>query len=251
MFGCAAVVTVPAVVALPAVATFKFATWVVEVTVNGAVPVATFDTSVLAVTAPLTPSDVNVPTLVILGCAAVVTVPAVVADVAEPAAATFKLATCVVEVTVNGAVPVATFDTKVEAVTVPLTPSDVSVPTLVILGCAAVVTVPAVVAEVADPAVATFKFATCVVDVTVNGAVPVATFDISVLAVTEPLTPNDVSVPTEVMFGCAAVVTVPAVVADVAVPAVATFKFATCVVDVTMNGAVPVAMFDLNTVALA
>ena len=51
-----------------------------------------------------------------------------------------------------------------------------------------------------------------------NGAVPVATFDVNVLAVTVPLTPNDVNVPTEVMFGWAAVVTVPAVVAEVAAP---------------------------------
>ena len=49
MFGCAFVVTVPA---LPAVATFKFATCVVLVTVNGAVPVATLDVKVLATTAP-------------------------------------------------------------------------------------------------------------------------------------------------------------------------------------------------------
>ena len=37
-----------------------------------------------AVTVPLTPSEVNVPTLVMFGCAAVVTVPAVVALVAAP-----------------------------------------------------------------------------------------------------------------------------------------------------------------------
>ena len=42
-----------------------------------------------------------------------------------------------------------------------------------------------------------------------------------------PVTDRDDSVPTEVMFGWALVVTVPAVVALVAVPAVATFKFAT------------------------
>ena len=76
-----------------AYATFKLATRVVEVTVNGAVPVATFEVSVLATTAPavlrlpalalpVTASEVNVPTLVMLGCAAVVTVPAVVALVA-------------------------------------------------------------------------------------------------------------------------------------------------------------------------
>ena len=39
-------------------------------------------------------------------------------------------------------------------------------------------------------------------------------------AVRVPLTPNPVSVPTEVMFGCAAVVTVPAVVAVVALETV-------------------------------
>jgi len=69
-----------------------------------------------------------------------------------------------------------------------------------------------------------------VVEVTVNGAVPVAMFDISRVPVMVPLTPNDVSVPTEVMFGCAAVVTVPAVVAlpaVVAEPAVATLRLAT------------------------
>ena len=55
---------------------------------------------------------------------------------------------------------------------------------------------------------------------------------------------------TEVILGCAAVVTVPAVVAEPAVsavPAVATFKFATRVVDVTTSGAVPVAIL-LNKV---
>ena len=62
-------------------------------------------------------------------------------------------------VTVNGAVPVATLLTKKLAVmlpavaklpdvVVPVTPNEVSVPTLVIFGCAAVVTVPAVVALV-------------------------------------------------------------------------------------------------------
>ena len=60
-------------------------------TVNGAVPVATFEVSVLAVTVPLTPSDVNVPTEVILGWAAVVTVPAVVALVAAPLSAPTKV----------------------------------------------------------------------------------------------------------------------------------------------------------------
>ena len=60
---------------------------------------------------------------------------------------------------------------------------------------------PAVVALVALPAVAAFRLATCVVEVTVNGAVPVAMLLVKVLAVTVPLTPKLVRVPTEVIFG--------------------------------------------------
>ena len=67
-----------------------------------------------------------------------------------------------------------------------------------------------------------------------------------------PLTFNAVNVPTEVMLGCAAFATVNAtfefveLVANVAVFAVSTLKFATFVVDVTVNGAVPFATFDIN-----
>ena len=67
----------------------------------------------LGVILPATTRPVNIPTLVILPCAAVVTVPAVVA---LPAVATDKLATCVVLVTVNGAVPVAILETNTGAV---------------------------------------------------------------------------------------------------------------------------------------
>lgn len=49
-----------------------------------------------------------------------------------------------------------------------------------------VATLVAVVAVVALPAVAAFKLATCVVDATVNGAVPVATVDTKVFAVIDP-----------------------------------------------------------------
>ena len=72
------------------------------------------------------------------------------------------------------------------------------------------------------------------------------------LALTLPVTVNTVNVPTDVIFGCALADTVIAtfefveLVANVAVPAVATFKLATCVVLVTMKGAVPVATFDMN-----
>jgi len=158
---------------------------------------------------------VRLPTLVMLGCAAVVTVPAV------PAVATFRLATCVVDVTTNGAVP----DAKVE-VSCPLVVKEVNVPTEVMFGCAAVVTVP-------DRA--TLRLFTLVVEVITKGAVPVARVEVSC-----PLVVSEVSVPRLVMFGCAAVVTVPAV------PAVATFRLATCVVELTTSGAVPVVIVLLS-----
>jgi hypothetical protein len=49
---------------------------------NGAVPVAMFEIKRLLVILPETANEVNVPTLVILGCALVVTVPALTAVVA-------------------------------------------------------------------------------------------------------------------------------------------------------------------------
>ena len=134
----------------------------------------------------------------------------------------------------------------------PVTVKLLNVPTLVILGCAAVVTVPAVVAvvavvalvaEVAVPAVvANVAFAT--VPVTLLACrllkfaplpmkkLAVAAFPKSALvAVTLPLTVKLLRVPTEVILGCAFVVTVAAVaavVAEVAVPAlVANVAFAT------------------------
>ena len=65
--------------------------------------------------------------------------------------------------------PFASGPIKLPLVVLPVTVKLLNVPTLVIFGCALVVTVPAV------PAVATFKLATCVVLVTTSGAVPVAT----------------------------------------------------------------------------
>ena len=64
-----------------------------------------------------------------------------------------------------------------------------------------VVTVPAVVALVALPAVAAFRLATCVVLVTTRGAVPVAILLVNVFAVIVALTLNPVNVPTDVMLG--------------------------------------------------
>jgi len=60
-----------------------------------------------------------------------------------------------------------------DGVIFPVITKLVRFPTLVILGCAAVVTVPAVVA------VAAARLATTVVDVTTRGAVPVVTLEIS------------------------------------------------------------------------
>ena len=125
------------------------------------------------------------------------------------------------------------------AVILPVTARLDNVPTLVMLGCAAVVTVPAVVAVVAlDTVPVTFAPAISLSPEPLPVNTPV--FAVNATAVTVPFTPSEVNVPTEVMFGCAFVVTVPAV------PAVAAFKFATCVVEETTNGAVPVAMFDIN-----
>ena len=181
---------------------------------------------------PDTETEVNVPTDVILGCAAVVTVPAVVADPAEPALVAYvALATVPVTlppgILVNpAALPVNTpvLAVILAAVRLPFTPKLVNVPTDVILGCAAVVTVPAVVA---DPALVAYV-ALATVPVTLPPAnalkplpLPVNTPVLAVMLtpVIVPFTPSDVNVPTDVMLGCAAVVTVPAVVADPALAA--------------------------------
>ena len=138
-----------------------------------------------AVAVPVTVNDVSVPTLVTLGCAAVVNVPPTKVEVMFP------------------------------ALTLPLTIRDVNVPTLVIFGCAAVVTVPAVVAE--PVVVANVAFATVPVTLAPGIlfsplALPVNTpvLAVNATAVIVLFTPNEVRVPRLVMLGCAAVVNVPA-----------------------------------------
>jgi hypothetical protein len=103
---------------------------------------------------PDTLSALNVPTDVILGCAAVVTVPAVVALVADPAEVA-KVALATVPVTLAPVILLSPepLPLMFAPVILPLELNDVNVPTLVILGCAAVVTVPAVVALVAEDTV--------------------------------------------------------------------------------------------------
>jgi hypothetical protein len=86
---------------------------------------------------------------------------------------------------------------KFPALALPLTVSELSVPTDVILGCAAVVTVPAVVAL--DTVPVTFAPAIALNPLPLPVNTPV--FAVNADAVTVPLTPNDVSVPTEVIFG--------------------------------------------------
>ena len=122
-------------------------------------------------------------------------------------------------------------------VTAPLTANAVNVPTEVMFGCAAVVTVPAVVAAPETVIVyVPLNLAAGIVPELIFApfnalrpapdplnwlpvTVPVALTRPAVLKLppcTLPLTDNDVSVPTDVMLPCAAVVTVPAVVALVA-----------------------------------
>ena len=123
---------------------------ILDVSVNvAAVTVPLEHVKLPAVILPVTVSDDNVPTDVIFGCAAVVTVAAV--PLTDP---------LIVELTVN----------------------PVNVPTLVILGCAAVVTVPAVVALVAAP---------------LNAPVNVVADTLPALIL--PVTLNDPNVPT---LGC-------------------------------------------------
>jgi hypothetical protein len=119
------------------------------------------------------------------------------------------------------------------------------------------------------------RFATGVVDATVNGAVPVATFDtitgavklpvvvrlvpvaapiIGVTNVGEVFITNTLPVPvwdaTEVAFPTEVIgpVKFALVVTDAAVPPI--LKFATGVVEATVNGAVPVATVDTRTGAV-
>lgn len=120
-------VAVVAMVAVVAVAAFppmlRLATGVVEVTVNGAVPVATVE-----VTTPL-----NAPVVAFTDPPD--TLVAVVAA---------RLATGVVEVTVNGAVPVATFEVT--------TPLNAPVVAVIAAGVAPPITVPSIVPLVTHPA---------------------------------------------------------------------------------------------------
>ena len=203
MLGCALVYTVPATRALPTC----------PVTLPPVIELKpeplplTFPASTL----PVTLTELSVPTLVMLGCAAVLSVPATVVNVplvplrlppvilpvalTVPAVATLPPVMVPVALTVPAVstlppvmVPVALTVpavAKLPPVTVPVTLKLDNVPTDVMLGCAAVLSVPATV---------------------VNAPSVALTLPLSTLPVTLTL----VSVPTDVMLGCAAVYTVPA-----------------------------------------
>jgi len=168
---------------------------------------------------PFTPRLVNVPTDVMLGCAFAVTVVAVSAEAADTQ---INPPDPFVDNTCPETPPVILtllFDPKLTFAPVkdafPDTVRLVSVPVLVIFGWAAVVTVPAIVAagtvpDTLAPATALAVVAKGTVPVTLAPAIalkplplPVNTpvFAVIFAAVMSPLTPNDVSVPTLVMFG--------------------------------------------------
>ena len=126
-------------------------------------------------------------------------------------------------------------------VILPDTVKLVNVPTAVMFGCVAPVISNANAALPADVAYVAFAttpeiLAAATLDNPPPSPVNNPVFAVNDCAVTIPLTPNTVIVPTEVIFGCADVVTVPDVVADVALVANATVpetlapatEFATC-----------------------
>jgi len=139
----------------------------------------------------------------------------VVTDAAVPPI--LRFATGVVEATVNGAVPVATVETRTGAVKLPVVVRLV---------------------PVAAPIFGVTKAG----DVFITKVLPVPVWDATLVAL-----PTDVIGPVKFAF----VVTFVALVAKVAVAALPPMlKFATGVVDATVNGAVPVATFDTITGAV-
>jgi hypothetical protein len=121
------------------------------------------------------------------GCAAVVTVPAVVALVAAPLSAPINVVAVIALVDRLAVIPV-------------LVTSD-TLPVAAFANMKKLFPDPAAtVIKSATFAYATFKLLTRVVLATVNGAVPVTTLETSVLAVTAPDTPKLDSVPTEVIL---------------------------------------------------
>ena len=145
MLGCAAVTTVPAVVALPLKAPTNVVAVILELPKLALIPVLT-----TALELPLALLVLNVGNTDVAVEVFCKRAEALVADVAlATVPVTFPPAIALSPLPLPVNIPVLAVNAT--AVTVPFTPSDVSVPTEVILGCAAVVTVPAVVALVAAP----------------------------------------------------------------------------------------------------
>ena len=189
--GCAAAETVRALVESGTVpVTFA------PVSNESPVPTPTKDPEVVA---PVTPRDVRVPTDVIAGWAAFVTVPEDTARETVPV--TFA------PVRAESPVPTPTNEPEVVA---PVTPRETKVPTDVMFGCA----LPVTAVAVAEVETVPTMFAARIPE----SPAPPPKNEVELVI---PPTVNPVSVPTEVMAGCAAVVTVPAVdalVADGTVP---------------------------------
>ena len=129
-----------------------------------------------SVEVPLTDRLVKVPTAVILGCVAVLMVPAMV-------------------------VPAMVVPDKLPPVILPDTANDVNVPSDVTLGCAAVAKVP-VIAPDTDSAVN-------VPTEVMLGCAAVVTVPAKEVADSAPATVRPVRVPSDVMLGCVGVATVP------------------------------------------
>jgi hypothetical protein len=151
--------------------------------------------NVLAVTVPLTPSDVNVPTDVILGCAAVVTVPAVVALVAAPLNAPTKVVAVIL------ALPkLALMLVLNTALELPLLLDVVNVGYTVVEVLVFCNNADALVADVALETVpVTLAPAIALKPLPLPVNTPVLA--VNATAVTVPFTPSDVNVPTLVIFG--------------------------------------------------
>ena len=151
---------------------------------------------VAAVTLPKTSRELRVPTLVMFACEGFVTAPAVFEKFTVP------------ERFATGKPDKAAPDPmKVAAVTLPKTSRELRVPTLVIFAWAELTTDPAVFEKLTVPE----RFATGTPD-------RPAPDPLKVPAVKVPKTSREVSVPTDVMLGCAPAVTLEATLADATLP---------------------------------
>jgi hypothetical protein len=131
-----------------------------------------------AVILPVTDKLDNVPTLVMLGCAAVVTVPAVVAEATVP-----EIFDALIP---NNCRPLPT---KSVPIMVPDTVSEVNVPNDLMLGCVVVVIVPAMVLALK-------------LDALIAPVVVIAPVDVSAPTLAVPDTDKELSVPTLVRLLC-------------------------------------------------